>query len=716
MYFRVIFLSNFIRQKGIQAQRMKYVGIWSFLLLTATAVMGQPSNDECATAIILPKTERYCSQNEEFTIEDATPSGFGAPSCWLNGQRSHDVWFKFTALKTAVRVTVKGRNMISNFSGTLNEPELALYSGNCSGTINQIQCGTDLKGDNVLEIVRSQLVVGEEYIIRVDARALNQGTFQLCVDQSNPPVEAGSDCFSGSILCDKETILVEKTSGEGMDASEMDDGCFDGPGGEHDSKWFRWTCKTSGSLLFTLFPNNEPDDLDFVLWELPNGLNDCSDRVLIRCMASWSMLNSNCYGPTGLRDGETDISERPNCPPGQNNFIAPVDMVAGTAYALGVSNFSQSESGFTLEWGGTGEFQGPDADFIVNPNTGLKCDEVFVVTDLSGFENGVVSGWEWNFGKDAEPQSDTTQGPHNVVYTSFGLKQISLTITTDLGCKVTIIKSIFVEPCCEDLPDLEAIRDSIVHLNCGGDSTGAIFVSANGGSPDYEYSLDGVNFSKEGSFYNLKAGSYNVIARDIKGCLDTIVLTVIEPPILSVSAGPDRTINLGECIFIDAFVTPSGSVVSYKWEGGGEYDIDCDSCQRTKVLPSMGTSTYIITVRDSMGCEAIDSVTIFVEIVRPYFAPNVITGNGDNINDVFTIFGGAGLAAIITLEVYDRWGELVYKGENFPPGEEGIQMGFGWNGRFHNKKMNPAVFVYKAELKYIDNVVITITGSFTILR
>ena len=130
----------------------------------------------------------------------------------------------------------------------------------------------------------------------------------------------------------------------------------------------------------------------------------------------------------------------------------------------------------------------------------------------------------------------------------------------------------------------------------------------------------------------------------------------------------------------------------------------------------MGTSTYIITVRDSLGCVASDSLTIFVEIVRPYFAPNVITTNGDNLNDIFTIYGGPGLEAVITLEVFDRWGELVYKGENFPPGDEGIQMGFGWNGIFNSKPMNPGVFAYKARLRYIDNEEIIVSGSFTILR
>jgi hypothetical protein len=43
---------------------------------------------------------------------------------------------------------------------------------------------------------------------------------------------------------------------------------------ELSSAWYKWTAETSGSLTFTITPNNyhdgfESDDIDFVLFELP---------------------------------------------------------------------------------------------------------------------------------------------------------------------------------------------------------------------------------------------------------------------------------------------------------------------------------------------------------------------------------------------------------------------------------------------------------------
>lgn len=704
---------------------MKYWNHYLFflLLLLPLSIWAQPSNDECINAIEIPSRDKYCSDRGEFTLENATPSGFGAPLCWRNMERSHDVWFSFVARRTAVRVTVIGRNSINSPSGTLNEPEAALYTGSCNGTINELDCATDLAGNEIIEMYESQLVIGRTYFIRVDARATNTGTFQLCVEQSDPPVEAGSDCGTAALLCNKKEVVVDKTFGSGADPAEMEYKCFENgvPGfAERDSKWFKWTCSISGSLTFVLTPNNPTDDLDFVLLEIP-GINDCSDRTLLRCMASGelpALFPTRCHGPTGLSEGETDIDEPAGCmDPDQNNFLAPADLVAGRTYVLGVSNYSNTEAGFTLEFGGSAEFQGPTANFRVDPLSGLKCDEIFTVTDLSNFGNiGNITSWQWNFGEGAIPQDANTQGPHNVAYESFGTKTISLTIGTDLDCQVTVIRTIEVEPCCEDLEALVINRDSVYNLLCGGDSTGVIFVSASGGSPKYKFGLLGEGLSDIGRIDQLGAGIYEIVAQDIKGCMDTLEVIITEPDPLDVNAGADRTIKLGECIDIIGSVTPAGRQVSYLWSGGGSDDITCDTCPRTKVMPTMGTSTYIIQVMDSLGCTAEDSLTIIVEIVRPYFAPNAITPNGDQINDVFTIFGGSGLEAIITLEVYDRWGELVYKGENFPPGDQGINMGFGWNGYFHDKQMMPGVYAFKAKLQYIDDEIITVHGDFTIIR
>src|SRR5690606_35994474 len=122
---------------------------------------------------------------------------------------------------------------------------------------------------------------------------------------------------------------------------------------ELSSAWYKWICDVPGTLTFTLTPNNfepgfESDDIDFVVYELPGGIDDCNGKIVARCMAAGANVNEpfqnwrRCNGPTGLRDGETDLVEPAGCQfANQNNFAAPLIMEAGKAYALMINNFSQ---------------------------------------------------------------------------------------------------------------------------------------------------------------------------------------------------------------------------------------------------------------------------------------------------------------------------------------------------------------------------------------
>ena len=62
--------------------------------------------------------------------------------------------------------------------------------------------------------------------------------------------------------------------------------------------------------------------------------------------------------------------------------------------------------------------------------------------------------------------------------------------------------------------------------------------------------------------------------------------------------------------------------------------------------------------------------------------------------------------------IFDRWGELVYQEENFQPNNPGS----GWDGNFNGKPMNPAVFVYFAEVRFIDGSVKQFKGDITLAR
>jgi outer membrane protein OmpA-like peptidoglycan-associated protein len=418
-----------------------------FCLSNMTATLAAPANDDCSKAFPLRDVTNWCSSPRQFTNFAATASGDENPGCFPSYllDADNDVWFKFTAVASAVSISVTGA-IATNPGGTLQNPQFAVYRGSCSSGLREIACISDGQGYHIVETMVGNLAIGETYYLRVDGRNNKTGTFQLCVNNFNPVPSPSSDCSSAVVLCDKSPFTVPSVTSAGFDRRELPPGiCVPE---ESQSVWYKWTCDQPGSLTFTLKPVNPSDDLDFVLFALLGGVDNCSLKVPVRCMASGENVGApysawaRCSGATGLRSGEPEISEDQGCGEFDNNFVAPLMMEAGKSYALMVNNYHNTGNGFSIEFGGTGTFAGPVAHFTVS-KLKIPEGEKLWVKNASSFPGG-IKNWEWNFGVGAKPQSAKGIGPHGVEYSSAGKKSISLLIETGNGCQVTKVRTIQV--------------------------------------------------------------------------------------------------------------------------------------------------------------------------------------------------------------------------------------------------------------------------------
>ncbi|MEI2738697.1 MAG: hypothetical protein V9F01_07920 [Chitinophagaceae bacterium] len=100
------------------------------------------------------------------------------------------------------------------------------------------------------------------------------------------------------------------------------------------------------------------------------------------------------------------------------------------------------------------------------------------------------------------------------------------------ACFITLTTVTITEP-----PVLNAAVTAITHVACAGNSTGAVTVTATGGTPGYEYSLDGGTYQVSGTFTGLAAGPHSVTAKDANGCLKLVNFTINE------AANPDLTLG-----------------------------------------------------------------------------------------------------------------------------------------------------------------------------
>jgi outer membrane protein OmpA-like peptidoglycan-associated protein/DNA-directed RNA polymerase subunit N (RpoN/RPB10) len=438
------FLKNRMAGKSAFLFYILYICVQSH---TLAASLMAPAYDDCSKAFILKDVTNWCSSPRQFTNAGAGASGLDGPGCFPSFllDADNDVWFKFTAVATTVNISVIGA-IKNNSGGTLQMPQFALYRGSCSKGLVEIACISDAQGYNIVETFVNNITVGQSYYLRVDARNSRTGTFQLCVNNFNPVPSPSSDCATAVVLCDKSPFTVPSVTGAGLNRFEFSRGlCVPE---ESQSAWYKWTCESSGPLTFTLSPINPSDDLDFVLFWLPNGVSDCSMKVPIRCMASGENVSDSyanwkrCTGSTGLRSKSSDIIEEQGCQEFDDNFLAPLQMEAGKSYALVVNNYHNTGNGFSVEFGGTGSFVGPKAHFTVSKLKVPQGEELWI-KNASSFPGGIKK-WEWNFGVDAKPESAKGAGPHKVVYSSTGKKSISLSIETANGCKVTKVREVQV--------------------------------------------------------------------------------------------------------------------------------------------------------------------------------------------------------------------------------------------------------------------------------
>ncbi len=688
--------------------------IFVTILFTNTNLLSQVGNDLCETAIKIQNPKNWCSKKGEFTNVNATDSGYGKATCW-NGQ-INDVWISFVATAIDVRITVNGKAIVAS-GGSLDRPEAALYYGTCGGTIDELECTQASSGSNVIELYQGGLIVGGTYYIRIDGYEDNTGSFQLCINNYNPPANASSDCIDGSILCDKSSFVVESVTGVGSDTQEIPSGsCFEGGIGgvnlESNSVWMKWTCDEPGSLTMTLTPSSDIDDLDFIVFELPNGINDCSEKIILRCMAAGeneSNYPSPCHGSTGMSFDAEDISEPPGCANDNDNFISPITMEKGKSYALMVNNFTIADHGFNVEWGGSGTFLGPIANFGFNPPE-IKCLETVQISDSSSFALGNIVSWEWYFGEDADPQTGSGQGPFDITYNSFGVKSVVLTVESDLGCLITEVIEYNVLECCS--PDVDNLRINLIEVEdvtCNGDSSGLITIQGDLGNPWYKFSIDNEVYQFGTTFSHLPAGDYTIDAYDRLGCVAEIPVSIATPPPLIIDAGPDITVDLGYEAQLHSTLSPSGRFVEYTWSP--DTLMECSSCPNTEIIPP-GTTTYTIDVVDVDGCVSQDRITVFVNDKRPIHIPNVFHPDYDGVNDYFTIYGERAAVRIVELSVYDRWGGLIFTGKDLPMGVARV----GWDGTVDGKNVQQGVYTFHATILFVDGVELLYEGDITVLR
>ncbi len=256
-------------------------------------------------------------------------------------------------------------------------------------------------------------------------------------------------------------------------------------------------------------------------------------------------------------------------------------------------------------------------------------------------------------------------------------------------------------------PEIENLEAT--HINCTN-LGGTAKVTMNDPSSFYSYTwknADHETIAHSDEVKNLPEGLYYVEVTDAYGCtVSEEVYIEAEAPILVEILEP-TIIELGEEYRLQ--VVTNYPNATFTWEA--DESLSCTDCMTPTVLPTQ-TTTYFLTVTTAEGCSVKAHVTIQVEKPRHVFVPNAFTPNNDGNNDTFTIYGGDDVAKIKNFQVFDRWGAVVFSNADFQANDETQ----GWNGKISDKKNTGNVFIYFAEIEFIDGRVEIYKGDVTAIR
>ncbi len=254
--------------------------------------------------------------------------------------------------------------------------------------------------------------------------------------------------------------------------------------------------------------------------------------------------------------------------------------------------------------------------------------------------------------------------------------------------------------------DFEAVSPT-----CAGQRGSIEVFGVSGGLLPYRFSIDGgKNWQATPDFPSLEPGGYAVAVEDAGGCRIDLPANILPGSTIQIDLEKEAAIPLGGSWVLSATTNvPTSRLTTIQWTP--DSTLSCGDCLTTIASP-LRTTNYRLFVADTMGCEAVAYFKLKVSR-PPVYAPNSIRINGNSSENAhFTIYTDAGAALKISkLMVFDRWGNVMFEQKNFPPNDPAL----GWGGDFRGKAMGDGVYVWWAEVVWIDGETSFLKGDVTIL-
>ncbi len=198
--------------------------------------VAQPANDSCLNAQVLPVGTNWWDQGGTpgSTFCANTTPVFAA--CAAGAE--DDVWYKFTAPNTTVKVKL---NAVGSQFGGSTDMYHQLYTGNCSALMG-MQCNDPDSS------VSYSLTVGQDYFIRVWTKTVGDAADSFLITVNSLPSPANDECGNAAAISCGNTLFGNTNAAANDNATTF--GCAFTPTQTAPGVWYKFT-GTGDSVVFS---------------------------------------------------------------------------------------------------------------------------------------------------------------------------------------------------------------------------------------------------------------------------------------------------------------------------------------------------------------------------------------------------------------------------------------------------------------------------------
>ena len=273
-------------------------------------------------------------------------------------------------------------------------------------------------------------------------------------------------------------------------------------------------------------------------------------------------------------------------------------------------------------------------------------------------------------------------------FTSVNTGEHTISVTDNNGCTVILGLNL-------GQPSQVLSTAAIINDTCYGYSDGSIAVTTAGGFGPYTYAWPQLSGNASNTATSLAAGSYTTVITDAHGCVETISDTVNQPaqPILNILP-PDTILSHGDTIQLVSTFGPSslGAPLSYLWTDTNS-TLSCLTCPNPLMHSTDSINTYWLQIfYNNNFCADSTLRTIRVEQLDSFGVGDAFSPNGDGINDTYFV-PVTNLSGVKSfhMDIFDRWGSLVYTSNDATQ---------GWDGTYKGTPQPEGVYVVFFSIEY----------------